>query len=108
MGRFAYDGTVTVDFDDRLLMHLQTVIAAKLRRGESFLFTWVDDDSAGDGRTTIWLHPHTLLTFKYFGKRPAALNRSWMEQLMLTANSAGGLHVLPEPADSDNGGTHDA
>jgi hypothetical protein len=108
MGRFSYDGKISVDFDDRLLLHLQTVIAAKLRRGESFLFTWIDDDSVGNGRTSIWLHPHALLSFKYFGKRTAALNRTWIEHLMMTANSVGGLHVIPEPVDTSDGGTgHD-
>lgn len=105
MGRLLYDAKVAVDFDDRLLFHLQAVIAAKLRRGESFLFTWVDDDSIGDGRTSIWVHPHAHLSFKYFGKRPAALNRTWIEHLMITANSVGGLQVLPEPPDTSNGGS---
>jgi hypothetical protein len=100
MGRFSYDATVVVDFDDRLLAHLQMVIAAKLRRGESFMFSWIDDDTVGDGRTTVWMHPGTMLAFKYFGKRPPSINRTWIEQLMLSANSTGGLHVLPEPADA--------
>ena len=107
MGRFSYDGKISVDFDDRLLIHLQVVIAAKLRRGESFLFTWIDDDSVGDGRTCIWVHPHALLSFKYFGKRSAAINRAWVDQLMMTANSVAGLHVVPEPPESDNGASHD-
>ena len=47
MGRFTYGPKITVDFDDRVLAHLQTVIAAKIRRGESFMFTWIDDDSTG-------------------------------------------------------------
>ena len=37
MGKFIYEGTVKVDFDDRLLAHLMVVISAKLRRGESLL-----------------------------------------------------------------------
>jgi len=97
MGRFSYDSNVTVDFDDRLLAHLQAVIGAKLRRGESFYFTWVDDGSTGDGRTTIWLHPRVSLAYKYFGKREATLNRAWIERLMLTANSPAGLRLMPEP-----------
>ena len=106
MGKFTYDSKVAVDFDDRLLTHLQLVIAAKLRRGESFLFTWVDDDSVGDGRTTIWMHPHALLSFKYFGKRPASINRAWVDELMTTANSVAGLQVLPEPTDTGSA-THE-
>ncbi len=44
MGKFIYDSTIKVDFDDRLLAHLQVVIGAKLRRGEAFHFTWRDDE----------------------------------------------------------------
>jgi hypothetical protein len=104
MGRFSYDNRVSVDFDDRLLIHLQAVIAAKLRRGESFVFTWIDDESIGDGRTSVWVHPHAFLTFKYFGKRTAKLNRTWIEHLMMTANSVGGLRVVPEPPEQEDGG----
>lgn len=107
MGKFMFDGRLTVDFDDRLLIHIQTVVAAKLRRRESFVFTWVDDDSIGDGRTSVWVHPSAFLAFKYYGKRPATLNREWIDQLMLTANSVAGLHVIPEPPARQNGDAHD-
>jgi hypothetical protein len=97
MGRFTYDGQLTVDFDDRVLGHLQAVIAAKVRRGESFVFTWIDDDSTGDGRTSVWIHPAVSMSFKYFGKRGPAISREWVDALMVSANSVAGLHVLPEP-----------
>jgi hypothetical protein len=100
MGRFTYGPKITVDFDDRVLVHLQTVISAKLRRGESFMFTWIDDDSTGDGRTSVWLHPATAIGFKYFGKRVPHINRQWIELLMLSANSVGGLHIVPEPPEA--------
>jgi len=103
MGRFTYGPKITVDFDDRVLAHLQTVIAAKIRRGESFMFTWIDDDSTGDGRTTVWVNPHSALAFKFFGKRPPSINRVWVEALMTSANSVAGLHILPEPPDVPNG-----
>jgi hypothetical protein len=103
MGRFSYDSKLTVDFDDRLLAHLQAVIAAKIRRGEAFMFTWIDDDSTGDGRTTVWIHPHIPLAFKFFGKRGPAINRAWVEALMVSANSVAGLHIVPEPPENGNG-----
>ena len=56
MGKLFYDGSVEIDFEDRVLTHLQIVITAKLRRSESFLFSWRDDPSMGDGRSAIWLH----------------------------------------------------
>jgi len=102
MGKLTYDSTVVVDFDDRLLAHLQMVIATKLRRGESFAFSWRDDAAVGDGRTTIWLHPALPLVFKYFGGKQPAINRAWVEALLQTANSSAGLHIVPEPVDHGN------
>jgi hypothetical protein len=98
MGKFQYDGIATVDFEDRLLAHLQMVIGAKLRRGESFPFTWKDDASMGEGRTTVWVHPRANITYKFYGSRPPAINRAWVEALMYMANSNTGLYVVPEPA----------
>jgi len=97
MGKLMYDSTLTVDFDDRVLAHLQLVIVAKLRRGESFYFTWKDDPKVGDGRTMIWVYPTGPMVFKFHGGRPPVINRRWVEELMLTANSAQGLQLVPEP-----------
>ncbi|MFO7691036.1 MAG: ATP-dependent DNA ligase [Cryobacterium sp.] len=97
MGKLTYDSTLTADFDDRILAHIQVVVGAKLRRGESFYFTWRDDPQAGDGRSTIWLHPSIPISFKYFGSRSPSLNREWVEALMATANSSRGLQLVAEP-----------
>ncbi|MBI5160723.1 MAG: ATP-dependent DNA ligase [Micrococcales bacterium] len=98
MGRLTYDGIVSADFDDRLLAHLQLVIGTKLRRGEAFHFSWRDDDSIGDGRTIVWVHPRASLAYKFFGSRPPEINPTWVDALMMTANSATGLRVIPEPS----------
>ena len=79
MGKFIYDGSVKVDFDDRTLAHLQLVIGTKLRRGEPFHFTWKDDTSIGDGRTTVWVHPRCTLVYKYYGSRKPTINMAWIE-----------------------------
>lgn len=105
MGRFTYDATLSVDFDDRVLAHLQAVIGAKLRRGESFMFTWTDDVSLGSGHTSVWLNPTSPISFTYFGNRAPALNRRWIEQLMMAANSTSGLQVVPEPNGNDAKGS---
>ncbi len=102
MGKLTYDSTLTVDFDDRVLAHLQLVIGAKLRRSESFLFSWRDDPGVGDGRSTLWLHPSIPLYFKYSGGRQPSVNRAWVDQLMTAANSPGGLHLVPEPQEYTN------
>jgi hypothetical protein len=103
MGKFTYDSSLTVDFEDRVLAHLQLVIGAKLRRGESFFFSWRDDARNGDGRTTIWVYPNAPVVFKFYGGRAPAINRLWIEELMLTANSSQGLQLTPEPTDAGSG-----
>jgi hypothetical protein len=99
MGKFIYDSGLKVDFDDRLLAHLQSVIGTKLRRGEPFHFSWKDDSSIGDGRTTVWLHPRVSLVYKFYGNRSPHINHAWIEALMFTANSQTGLYAVPEPAE---------
>ncbi len=97
MGKLTYDSNLTADFDDRILAHIQIVIGAKLRRGESFYFSWRDDPLAGGGRSTVWLHPGIALAYKYFGSKAPTLNRDWIEALLLSANSSNGLQVVAEP-----------
>lgn len=104
MGKFIYEGSIKVDFDDRVLAHLQLVISNKLRRGEPFHFTWREDPSVGDGRTSVWVHPAASLVYRFYGSRRPALNRAWLEALTITANSPSGLYVVPEPADAPAGG----
>lgn len=99
MGKFTYDSNVRVDFEDRLLAHLQHVISTKLRRGESFMFTWKEDASTGEGRTSVWLHPAASMTFRFYGGRTPALSHSWLHALTHTANSPHGLYAVPEPGD---------
>jgi hypothetical protein len=97
MGTLTYDVVSKVTFDDRALAHLQIVIATKLRRGESFNFSWVKDPSVGSGRTTIWMHPSIPLVYDFDGSRHPAINRDWIDALMATANSTTGLVLVPEP-----------
>lgn len=98
MGTLTYDSTLAADFDDRTLAHLQVVIGAKLRRNEAFFFSWKDDTSIGDGRSVIWLHPSIPISFKFFGSRPPALNRAWVDELLMLANTPGGLQITAEPS----------
>ena len=101
MGRFTYEGTVRTEIDDRVLLHLQIVIADKLRRHESFTFTWREDAATGGGRTAVWMHPGASIVFSYYGSRPATVNRKWLEALAYAANSPVGLQLVPEPEGAD-------
>jgi hypothetical protein len=95
MGSLQYDG-VLVEFDDRLLAHLQIVIVQKIRRGESFLMSWRDAPETGDGHSAIWIHPTQNLYFKFSGSRNPSINQEWLEKLMASANSSRGLLVMRE------------
>lgn len=98
MGRFIYEKDVRADFDDRALAHLQSVVMAKMRRGEAFSFTCKEDMSTGGGRTSVYLHGHSNVSFTYASARQPALNPAWLRVLTDEANSGRGLSLLPEPA----------
>ncbi|MEZ7755184.1 ATP-dependent DNA ligase [Microbacterium paraoxydans] len=100
MGKFIYEGSTKIEVEDRALRHLQLVITAKLRRGEPFPYSWKEDASIGGGRITVWLHAGSSMVFKYVGSRQPEINRAWVDALAYTANSPGGLYLVPEPAGS--------
>lgn len=107
MGSLAYDG-LTIRFEDRILAHLQIVIVQKLRRQESFLMSWRDSDSVGDGRSSIWLDPSIPLYFKFDGGHAPEVNRAWLEVLVLSAQSPHGLIVTSEHASTGHEDAHPA
>ena len=93
MGTIIYDANPLVEIEDRTLAHLQVVIINKLRRRESFSFSFENKDRL----ISVWVNPTTPLAFVYGGNRRPTLNRLWIEKLADTANQAGGLRVIPEP-----------
>lgn len=98
MGKMLYgDSDIEVEFDDRALTHLQIVIGSKLRRGESFFFSWNDDPAIGGGRSSIWIDRAIPLYFKYYGGKNPTINREWLAVLTDSANSGQGLVFSPEP-----------
>ncbi|MEF2979310.1 DUF7882 family protein [Subtercola sp. YIM 133946] len=95
MGYIRYDGT-QVQFDDRLLTHLQIVIVQKFQREQSFLMSWKDSPVTGDGRASIWLTPNIPIYFKFLGGRMPTISRVWLEALATSADSSTGLIVTAE------------
>lgn len=95
MGTLIY-GPQDVEFDDRLLTHLEIVIVNKFRRRESFLMSWLDDLSVGSGRSSLWMSAEGAVYFKYLGSRVPAVNRDWLRLLETEANGPRGLVVLNE------------
>ncbi|WP_344691605.1 hypothetical protein [Microbacterium esteraromaticum] len=71
---------------------------AKLRRNESFTLSWRHCSGNGTGRSTIWLHPAIPLLFEFDQGAPDKLNLEWLERLMHSANTSGGIRLIEENA----------
>lgn len=82
--------------EDRALAHLKVAIATKLRRNESFTLSWKHGAGEPEGRSTIWLHPSIPLRFSFDDPEPPPLNMDWIQQLMTSANSTGGISLTDE------------
>ena len=65
--------------------------------GESFTLSWTHGPGQEVGRSTVWLHPSIPLRFVFDDPEPALLSRAWVEELANSANSSGGLLLVPEP-----------
>ena len=101
MGTLFYgDSRLPIPIEDRALAHLKVVMVNKLRRGESFTFSWVKPEAEGHGRSTIWLSPEIPLHFEFEESKGPVLNRRWLEDLSLVSSSGTGLVVLDEPGES--------
>ena len=99
MGKFIYGApSISVDIDDRVLAHLKVVIVAKLRRGESFTFSWHKTADSGSGHSSVWLNPSVPLEFDFVGSKAPTLNKAWLEELVHLANSPAGLRITAEPS----------
>lgn len=97
MGSLLYGASVDpIHIEDRALAHLKVVIATKLRRNESFTLSWKHSDGEPVGRSTIWFHPSIPLRFTFDEPETPQLNAKWIEQLMHTANSTGGIQLVGE------------
>jgi hypothetical protein len=90
-----YDGTI-IKFEDRTLAHLQVVIVQKFRKNESFLMSWKDSPSVGDGRGSMWMAPNIPIYFKFIGGRSPAISEDWLLRLGKSAESSQGLIVTDE------------
>lgn len=95
MGRITIDSS-TLKLDDRTMAHLEVVIIGKLRRGESFFFTWVHEVSLGSGKDSKWMHPQLDLDFRFDDHRTPEINPAWVEALMRVAYTPAGLQIVPE------------
>jgi hypothetical protein len=91
---------VPIYIEDRALAHLKIVIATKLRRQESFTLSWRHPEGEPGGRSTIWIHPSIPLRFTFDEPEQPQLNSRWIEDLMHSVNSTGGILLVDEVIDA--------
>jgi hypothetical protein len=97
MGTLYYGNSVTpIGIEDRTLAHLKVVVITKLRRGETFTLSWQHAEGQPRGRSTLWLHPTIPLRFVFDEPEGPELSRRWIEDLFRSANSTGGVQLVPE------------
>jgi hypothetical protein len=105
MGWMTYDG-LTVEFDDRVLAHIQIVIMLRFRSGEALTLSWMDSQKVGGGRSSMWMSPTFPAYFKYLGSRPPAIDTDWLRRLTDSANTSIGLVVTDESGAAIQGIPH--
>ena len=103
MGYLFYGSTAEpIEIPDRLLAHIKLVVSTKLRRSESFMFSWRHPEAAS-ARSTIWLQPAIPLRF-VFHSDGETIDPTVLRRLAEAANSSKGLVVdldmLDHPAGS--------
>lgn len=95
MGTLAH-GPISVDFEDRLLTHVQIIVVQRFRRSEPLIVSWLDDLMAGDGRSSMWMTPALPVYFKFIGSRLPRINTQWLRTLNESASSSTGLVLTTE------------
>ncbi|MEA1262776.1 MULTISPECIES: DUF7882 family protein [unclassified Microbacterium] len=108
MGTIQYGSGDEIHIEDRALAHLKVVIATKLRRNESFTLSWRHPDGDAPGRSTIWLHPSIPLRFTFDEPDAPQLNPKWIQDLMRSASSTGGISLIEEVVEAPPTGDADS
>lgn len=92
MGTLEYNSArPPIDVDDETLAHIKIVIGTKLRRGESFMMTWLTDETAGAGRITIWMHPSIPLVMEFDDHQMPKIDEGRIVHMMEHLNARGEL-----------------
>jgi len=88
MGTLHLAQEAVVELDDELLEHVFAVLVAKLRRNEPVLLRW--ENSSGQLEQVL-VTAAALLRATYDSARTERLDHTWLECLMIAANSNGGI-----------------
>jgi hypothetical protein len=98
LGTLIYGRSLRFEFEDRTLEHVRFVIAAKLRKKESFFLTWAPRDARAAGTISVWISPSMPIAFEFARTAPDAVSRDWVEALMRLSYGSRGLVLIPERA----------
>lgn len=94
MGKLVYgNGADSIEMPDRLLAHVMTVTATKLRRGESFTLSARYTDNPAAGRVTLWIQPAIPLRFAFDDAETPVMDPALLQQLAEAAHSSRGLSI---------------
>lgn len=85
----------SVFIDDHELMRLQTVITDKLRRGEHFMFSCMDDSGR---RITFWMAPGIPLRFDYVEEAGPDIDLTRVSFITQADDVFAGIGVVAEHA----------
>ncbi|WP_309104701.1 hypothetical protein [Microbacterium sp.] len=92
MGKLEYNSArPSIEVDDSTLAHLKIVIGTKLRRQESFMMTWLPEESTSAGRLTIWMHPSIPLVFEFDEAKLPTIDPERVQRMMEHLNARGEL-----------------
>lgn len=92
VGYFNY-GADSYDIDDRTLVHVQTVVAQKLRRRERFMLTFETVLRGASVTCSVWMSDAADLSFSYSGSREARMDQDLLKEMMHASYSATGLNL---------------
>ncbi len=87
---------------DRVLTHVKVVVAAKLRRGESFTMSWRHPEGEEGGRSTLWIQPSIPLRFVFGTAEPDAVDPVLLQMYANAANSSSGLTIDLEVSEAES------
>ncbi|MGG7465984.1 hypothetical protein [Plantibacter sp. YIM 135347] len=96
MGSFRYGANNAAELDDRVLAHVQLLIAAKLRKREGFMLSWTVEPEHGSGRVSIWVDEGIPLSFRFDGSRTPLINRAWLNHMIDQSYSVPGTEITSE------------
>ena len=94
MGTLFYGSArISIDIDDATLAHLRALITTKQRRNEGFLISWTDPAELGDGRNSVWIHPHADLHYKFDHAQVPPLDAELLEEMSKQSSTSRGVEL---------------